>query len=100
MGLADARACEKSCKVSGLVTEGDWHKWTGDDFRPYLDLVFEAFGPDRLVFGSDWPVCLAAGSYHRVKRLIEDYLEQFAPADHAKIFGINAIHFYRLQVNA
>jgi len=51
------------CKLSGLVTEADWAKWTPADFTPYLDVVFEAFGTDRLMFGSDWPVCLLAGGY-------------------------------------
>jgi L-fuconolactonase len=88
------------CKVSGLVTEADWHNWSAEDFRPYFDVVFDAFGPDRLVYGSDWPVCLVAGTYHRVKRLIEDYVQQFSPGDHAKIFGGNAVRFYGLQVNA
>lgn len=88
------------CKVSGLVTEADWQQWSAGDFRPYLDVVFDAFGPDRLLFGSDWPVCLVAGTYHRVKRLIEDYMQQFSPADHAKIFGANAIQFYQLRVSA
>jgi L-fuconolactonase len=88
------------CKVSGLVTEADWHKWSPDDFRPYLDVVFDAFGADRLVFGSDWPVCLVAGTYHGVKRLIEDYLQHVSPADHAKIFGANASQFYGLRADA
>jgi L-fuconolactonase len=88
------------CKVSGLVTEADWRKWSADDFRPYLDVVFEAFGPDRLMFGSDWPVCLAAGTYRRVKQLVADYVQSFSDTDKAKIFGLNAAHFYGLRVNA
>jgi L-fuconolactonase len=88
------------CKVSGLVTEADWHGWRAEDFRPYLDVVFEAFGVDRLIFGSDWPVCLLAGSYRRVKQLVADYVRIFSDADKAKIFGANAIHFYGLRVNA
>jgi len=62
------------CKVSGLVTEADWKRGKPDDFRPYLDVVFDAFGPHRVMFGSDWPVCLLAGSYHQVKQLIEPTL--------------------------
>jgi L-fuconolactonase len=81
------------CKLSGMITEADWGNWEPCDFTPYLDAVFEAFGTDRLMFGSDWPVCLLAGSYARVKRLIADY----ASSDHDKIFGLNAASFHRLD---
>ena len=66
------------CKLSGLITEADWGGWRADDFKPYLDVVFDAFGADRLMFGSDWPVCLLAGTYAQVKGLIEDYVCGFA----------------------
>lgn len=82
------------CKVSGMVTEADWHGWRPEDFKPYLDVVFDAFGPERLMFGSDWPVCLLAASYSQVKRIIEDYVKGATPADKAKIFGGNAMRFY------
>jgi L-fuconolactonase len=85
------------CKVSGLVTEGDWKHWKPDDFRPYLDVLFDAFGPDRLMFGSDWPVCLLAGSYRQVKQLVETYVKDFSQADREKIFGGNAALFYGLK---
>jgi L-fuconolactonase len=85
------------CKVSGLVTEADWTHWKADGFRPYLDVVFDAFGPDRLMFGSDWPVCLLAGTYGQVKQLIEAYVKDFSPADKEKIFGRNAALFYGLK---
>lgn len=88
------------CKVSGLITEADWKTWRKEEFRPYLDIVFEAFGNDRLIFGSDWPVCLLAGKYGQVKQLIVDYTADFSTADRAKIFGLNAVHFYGLRVNA
>ncbi len=88
------------CKVSGLVTEADWRNWSARDFLPYLDLVFDAFGIDRVIFGSDWPVCLLAGSYTRVRQLLVDYTADFSAADKAKIFGANAVHFYGLRVNA
>lgn len=84
------------CKLSGLITEADWRKWSADDCRPYFDVVFEAFGIDRLMFGSDWPVCLLAGSYQRVKDLIGDYTRNLSAADRAKIFGVNAARFYGL----
>jgi L-fuconolactonase len=86
------------CKVSGLVTEADWRKWKPEDFKPYLDVVFEAFGADRLMFGSDWPVCLLAASYRQVKQLNEDYVKGFSEADKGKIFGGNAARFYGLKV--
>lgn len=84
------------CKLSGLITEADWRNWSADDCRPYLDIVFEAFGPDRLMFGSDWPVCLLAGTYQRVKSLIGDYTQNLTAEDRAKIFGANAARFYGL----
>ncbi len=84
------------CKVSGLVTEADWKHWTPGDFRPYLDVVFEAFGIDRLMFGSDWPVCLLGGNYARVKAILDDYTQRFSAIDKEKIFGGNAVSFYGL----
>lgn len=88
------------CKVSGLVTEADWEKWTPDDCKPYLDSVFEAFGPERLMFGSDWPVCLLAASYERVTKLIADYAAQVAPEAMDAIMGLNAVNFYRVKTAA
>ncbi len=85
------------CKLSGLITEADWRHWRAEDFTPYLDVVFEAFGPDRLMFGSDWPVCLLAGTYRRVKQLIVDYLRDRPDAEKEKIFGANAARFYGLK---
>ncbi|HLW75536.1 MAG TPA: amidohydrolase family protein [Bryobacteraceae bacterium] len=82
------------CKLSGMVTEADWSAWKPADFAPYLDVVFEAFGVDRLMFGSDWPVCLVAASYAQVKQLVEDY----AASDRDRIFGSNAARFYGLSV--
>lgn len=88
------------CKLSGLVTEADWHCWDSEDFKFYLDVVFEAFGPERLMFGSDWPVCLLAASYGQVKRLIEDYVDRYSSQEKEKIFGSNAIRFYGLKDSA
>jgi L-fuconolactonase len=86
------------CKVSGLVTEADWTRWSAEDIHPYLDVVFEAFGPDRLMFGSDWPVCLLAASYRRVKDLIDSYAEYLTETERDKLFGANAVQFYGLKV--
>lgn len=85
------------CKLSGLITEADWHSWQPADLRPYLDLVVEAFGPSRLMFGSDWPVCLLAGDYRAVKDLIETYARQFSQRERELIFGGVAAQFYGLK---
>jgi L-fuconolactonase len=94
------RSANVYCKLSGLVTEADWRRWTPTDFDPYLDVVFEAFGADRLMFGSDWPVCLLAASYQQVKQIVEEYLDRKAPTEREKIFGANAIRFYDLKAHA
>jgi L-fuconolactonase len=65
--------------------------------RPYLDVVFEVFGPGRLMFGSDWPVCLLAASYTRVKQLVENYIQTLSAADQENVFGGSAIRFYGLK---
>jgi L-fuconolactonase len=80
------------CKLSGLVTEADWRAWRPDDFKPYLDIIFDIFGVNRLMFGSDWPVCLLAANYSQVCNLILDY----AGTGHEQIFGRNAARFYGL----
>jgi L-fuconolactonase len=85
------------CKISGLVTEADWKHWKADDFKLYLDVAFSAFGVDRLMFGSDWPVCLLAATYRQVKQLIENYVKDFSQSDQDKIFGGNAAHFYGVK---
>ena len=91
-----AQAPNVWCKVSGMVTEAKWRGWQPDDFRPYLDVVFEAFGIGRLMFGSDWPVCTLAGRYEQVRQLVDEYATQLSPAAHAKLFGKNAMAFYQL----
>ncbi|PYY20096.1 MAG: amidohydrolase [Acidobacteria bacterium] len=84
------------CKLSGLVTEANWKNWNAETLRPYLDVAFEAFGTDRLMFGSDWPVCLLAASYSQVKEVIENYTRDFSPSEKENIFGLNAARFYGL----
>ncbi len=85
------------CKLSGLVTEADWKRWTEDDITPYLDIAFEAFGPERLMIGSDWPVCLVAASYNRAVGLVKDYVLRRTPERTADILGGNAQRFWRLD---
>jgi len=85
------------CKLSGMVTEADWRGWKPADFAPYLDVVYDAFGPERLMFGSDWPVCLLAASYRQVRELAASYVRAHGPAAEAAIFGGNAVRFYGLK---
>ncbi len=84
------------CKLSGLFTEACWKEWSAGDFYPYLDVVFEAFGTDRLLYGSDWPVMLLSGIYVQWKSLLEKYMENFSEEERAKVFGENAMRFYNL----
>jgi len=85
------------CKLSGLTTEADWVNWKEKDFYPYFDCVFGAFGTDRLVFGSDWPVVLVSGTYTKWKSLIENYMKDFSATEKQNVFNDNAIMFYNLQ---
>ncbi len=82
------------CKVSGMLTEADHQAWRAEQFRPYLDTVFEAFGPARLMYGSDWPVCLFAGSYEQAYRLVDDYARGLTDQQRVGLFGGNAASFY------
>ena len=82
------------CKLSGLVTEANWGSWQTDDLRPYVDYALELFGPDRMMFGSDYPVCLLAASYDRV---LGSFQELLGDSDRDKIFSKNAARFYRLN---
>jgi L-fuconolactonase len=92
-----AQAPNVYCKVSGMITEADPAQWKPADFTPYLDVVFEAFSTDRLMFGSDWPVCLLAGNYARVFELVSQYAGKFPGAARAGLLGDNAARFYRLS---
>jgi L-fuconolactonase len=85
-----------SCKISGMVTEADWKNWKPEHFRPYMETVVDAFGPGRIVFGSDWPVCLVAAEYAQVVGIVEDYFAGFSAEDRAAFFGGNAERFYGL----
>ena len=84
------------CKISGLLTEADHIAWRTADFKPFLNVIFDAFGEDRLMFGSDWPVCLLAASYEQVFKLVDDYARQLTEGVRAKLFGENAAGFYGL----
>ncbi|WP_232516221.1 amidohydrolase family protein [Chitinophaga caeni] len=84
------------CKLSGLVTEADWKNWKYDDLLPYLDVALQAFGPKRLMFGSDWPVSLLGGGYQQIKEIIERFIDPLTTAEKVAIMGENAIRFYNL----
>lgn len=92
-----ARRENVSCKISGLVTEADYHGWTKEQLQPYFDVVLEAFGPSRLMYGSDWPVCLVATSYSDWLNLVRDMLSDLSPDEQEQIFSRNAKHFYHLD---
>lgn len=86
------------CKLSGMVTEADWRRWRPEDFVPYLDVVLEAFGPKRLMIGSDWPVCTLAGEYEPVMSIVIDYIARLSKDEQEAILGQNAVRFYKLDV--
>ena len=92
-----AKAPNVLCKVSGMVTEADHAGWKPADFTPYLDVVFEAFGEDRLMYGSDWPVCLFAADYAQMFALIDDYTRGLSAPARDKFFGGNAARFYGVK---
>jgi L-fuconolactonase len=85
------------CKLSGMITEADHKTWTPEDLRPYVEHVVESFGMDRVMFGSDWPVCLLAGSYDQVVEALQLILKpRLNPQQEASVFGGNAARFYKL----
>lgn len=84
------------CKVSGMVTEADWQNWKPADFNPYLDVIVDTFGADRIMFGSDWPVCKVAADYGQVLGIAETYFSAFSKTEQANIFGGNAARFYKI----
>jgi L-fuconolactonase len=86
------------CKVSGLVTEADWSRWTPEQLRPYLDVVLDAFGPYRLIAGSDWPVCTVAGGYVRAMSAIAQYFADRPEPERAAVMGDNARRCWNLQM--
>ncbi len=85
------------CKISGVVTETEDFSWKPDDLFPFLEVVVSAFGVDRVMFGSDWPVCLSAATYNEVLGVVEDFFKNYTTAEKEKIFGRNAAEFYNLK---
>jgi L-fucono-1,5-lactonase len=86
------------CKLSGMITEADHASWTPDDLRPYIEHVVDCFGFERVMFGSDWPVCLLAGTYDQVIEVLSAVLKPaLDPASEAAVFGLNAARFYKVE---
>jgi len=85
-----------SCKVSGMVTEAKNFKWQQEDFSPFMEVVLDAFGWQRLLYGSDWPVCLLGAGYKEVITIVRDYISKLSDNERAGIMGLNAINFYSL----
>jgi L-fuconolactonase len=84
------------CKLSGMVTEAEWKRWTVDDLKPYVSAALEWFGPERCMFGSDWPVCELAGTYEQVYQALVEALGPISVSERAMIFGGTAARFYEL----
>ncbi|CAM4383823.1 amidohydrolase [Zobellia roscoffensis] len=84
------------CKLSGMITEADYKTWTAEQLQPYMHLTLEAFGSERLMFGSDWPVCLVAGNYGQVKSIVSHFISTLSSQDQNMILGANAREFYNL----
>jgi L-fuconolactonase len=93
-----ARRANVVCKISGLATEADWSSWSDVSLRPFLDVCVDAFGPDRLLAGSDWPVCLLASSYSRWWDMLRAYFSVFTQHEQHQIFGKNAVATYHLRL--
>jgi L-fuconolactonase len=88
------------CKLSGMVTEADWASWKAKDFGPYLEAAFEYFGPQRLMIGSDWPVCTVAGSYSTVMNIVMEYLSKYPEEVADAVLGSNAQRFWGLATGS
>jgi L-fuconolactonase len=85
------------CKLSGMVTEAGWHNWTKNDFEPYMDELFDIFGPGRIMYGSDWPVCLLSATYDTQLEIVTDYILRLSPQEKENVMGKNAERFYNLD---
>jgi L-fuconolactonase len=86
-----------TCKLSGLVTEAAWKGWQREDFTPYLEIALDAFGPQRLMVGSDWPVCLLAGEYAEVATIVTTFIATLSPTEQERMLGGTATTFYGLE---
>ena len=84
------------CKISGMVTEADWKNRGKDDCNPYMDVIVNSFGTKRIMFGSDWPVCLVAANYQQTLEIVVNYFSSFTQSEQEDFFGLNAVNFYKL----
>ncbi|MEM8847849.1 MAG: amidohydrolase family protein [Bacteroidota bacterium] len=87
------------CKLSGMVTEADWYNWSFQDLKPYVDVIFDSFGTDRILFGSDWPVCLLAAEYEEVFEVTQKFIKSLSDVEQALIMGGNAAKVYKLDLS-
>ena len=85
------------CKISGMITEAGYKTWTTEQVHPYMNLVLESFGAGRVMYGSDWPVCLVAGNYSMVKALVTDFISDLSQEQQNAVMGGNAAKFYNLK---
>jgi L-fuconolactonase len=85
------------CKLSGMITEADLKKWNYEDILPYMEIALDLFGPQKLMFGSDWPVCLVAGEYERVWETVNQFTDALSAGEKERIFGGTAQEFYRIS---
>ena len=86
------------CKLSGMITEASWDSWTVDDLKPFVETALECFGAERLMYGSDWPVCELAGSYEQVHHALDSLLKELSDSERNSIFCETAREFYNLQI--
>ena len=86
-----------NCKLSGMITEASWNNWTLEEFKPYIETILENFGVDRIMFGSDWPVCLLSGDYQQVIEVLEYATQLLSNSEMDKLMGLNTINFYNLK---
>ena len=86
-----------ACKVSGLTTEADWTTWQKQQFEPYFEAIFDCFGTEKTIFGSDWPVSLLAGNYSTTLSLVENYIQKFTKSEQQQIMGLNAKNLYDIK---
>ncbi|HTB98375.1 MAG TPA: amidohydrolase family protein [Terracidiphilus sp.] len=91
-----AKAPHVACKLSGMVTEAHWQKWKPVDFKPYLETVLETFGPDRLMIGSDWPVCTVSADYGMAMSLVKDFIGGLSASERDGVLGENCARAYEL----
>lgn len=96
--MSEISKCENVfCKMSGMITEADYNLWTPEQITPYMDLILTSFGSKRILFGSDWPVCLVAGSYKKVKELVTNFISKLSENEKTNIMGKNAINLYNIK---